>query len=67
MRRQPQEEKKTFVDFSKSEEGKRIFENNKSLWKNQNFLEHIQSLKNPQEIELAQTIRRYQSSFNWIQ
>ena len=61
------QERKTFVDFSKTEEGKKIFEKNKSFWKNGSFLEHIKELSDPKDIELAQIVRRYQSSFVWIQ
>ena len=60
-------QERKFVDFSKSEEGKKIFEKNKSLWTNGDFFTHIRSLKDPNEIELAQIMRKYQSSFSWIQ
>jgi len=61
------QEKKSFLDFSKTEEGKKIFERNKSFWTNGDFFGHIRALKNPNEIELAQIMRKYQSSFSWIQ
>ncbi len=63
----PADEKRNFIDFSKTEEGKKIFEKNKEFWTNGNFLEHIKTLKNPQDIEMAQIMRKYQSSFMWIQ
>jgi len=62
-----QKHKAAFVDYSKTEEGKLIFEKNQQIWKDGNFFQHIRSLKDPKEIEIAQLIRRYQSSFSWIQ
>lgn len=55
-----------FEDFSKTEEGEAIFEANSKLWKDGDFAKHVRSLKDPKEIELAQIIRKYQSSFVWI-
>jgi len=55
--------KLVLVDYSKTEEGKKIFEENQSQWPNKNFLEYIRTIKDPNEIEFAQIIRKYQSSF----
>ncbi len=61
------EQRPAFIDFSKTEEGKKIFEKNKSLWTNGDYFAHVRALKDVHEIELAQIMRKYQSSFTWIQ
>ena len=58
--------KQIFIDYSKTEEGQQIFEENSKFWVDGNFQKHIKSLNDLVEIELAQILRKYQSSFVWI-
>jgi len=55
----PLKPKYTFIDFSKTEEGKQIFEKNQEIWTDKDYFKHVRALKEPKEIELAQIIRKY--------
>jgi len=61
------EAQKKFIDYSKTTEGKILLEQNSKLWVDGDFQKHIKNLNDPIEIELCQIIRKYQSSFTWIQ
>lgn len=56
----------TFLDYSKTDEGREIFEKNQANWAEGNYFTHVRQLKDQTEIEIAQLTRKYQSSFTWI-
>ncbi|KRW99752.1 Homeodomain protein [Pseudocohnilembus persalinus] len=57
---------KYYKDISKSEESQKIFQNNLQEIFKGDFIEHLKSLNNFWEKDLAQFQRKYQCSFKWV-
>lgn len=43
----PLKAKYTFLDFSKTEEGKSLFEKNQEIWTDKDYFKHVRELKDP--------------------